>query len=248
MSTFKAEQRFLVAGASSGIGKEVALLLNQNGATVIGIARNKEALDTLKNEAAFPENMHTEKKDLVQNVSDLPAFVKKLKDKYGKFQGLVFCAGTGQVKPVRAIELDEVRATLEVNFFAPYMMAKAFTDRRIHNGAGSSCVFIGSVAGQRCDKGQSVYAGSKAALVASIKSIAKECASQGVRFNSVSPSAIKTPLLQLTDPQALAEQEKLYPMGMGEVSDVGNIIVYLLSEKAKWITAQNYIVDCGAIL
>jgi len=100
----------------------------------------------------------------------------------------------------------------------------------------------------KSDKGQSVYAGSKAALAASIRSIARECATQGVRFNCVSPSAIKTPLLEANDPETLARQEELYPMGMGETIDVANLIVFLLSEKSKWITTQDYVIDCGAIL
>ena len=248
MVSFTSDQRFIVTGAASGIGKCVALLLNKCGAGVIAVDRNADAFDEMKNCAEHPENLFFEQKDLTQDVGQLPAWIKSLKDQYGKFQGLAFCAGIGQVKPVRALEEDEVRRTFEINFFAPYMTAKAFTDKRNHNGAGTSCVFIASVAALRCDKGQSAYAGSKGALVSAIRCIAKEVATQGVRFNCVSPSAVKTPLLQLTDSEALAEQEKLYPMGMADAADVADMIVYLLSDKTKWITAQNYVIDCGAML
>lgn len=248
MVSFVPDQRFIVTGAASGIGKCVALLLNKCGAGVIAVDRNTDAFDEMKNCAEHPENLFFEQKDLAQAVGELPAWVKSLKNKYGKFQGIAFCAGIGQVKPVRALEEEEVRRTFEINFFAPYMTAKAFMDKRNHNGSGTSCVFIASVAALHCDKGQSAYAGSKGALVSAIRCIAKEAALQGVRFNCVSPSAVKTPLLQSTDPEALAEQEKLYPMGMANVIDVAEMIVFLLSDKTKWITAQNYIIDCGAML
>ena len=248
MPCFSFDQRFIVAGASHGIGKDVSLLLNEYGASVICIARNEKVLSILKDEAKYPEYIFIEQKDLAHDVEHIPTYIRQLKEKYGKFQGMAFCAGTGEVKPVRAVDLDELRKVFEINFFAPYMMAKAFADKRIHNGWGTSCVFISSVAAIRCDKGQSVYASSKAALSASLKSIARECASLGVRFNCVSPSAINTRLLHTNSPEILEKQAELYPMGVGDVRDVSNLIVYLLSNEAKWITTQNYIIDCGAIL
>lgn len=248
MSSFDATQRFIVTGASSGIGRAIALQLNACGASVIGLARNVESLLSLKEEAAFPEHMHVEPVDLTENTAALPAYVGRLKERYGKFQGMAFCAGTGRVGPVRAVTVEELRDTFEINFFAPFMMAKAFADKRNHNGKGTSCVFISSIAAICCGKGQSVYASSKAALTAAVKSIGRECALSGVRFNCVSPSAIKTPLLETNDPETLARQEALYPMGMGSVEDVSAMVVYLLSNEAKWITTQDYIIDCGALL
>ena len=70
----------------------------------------------------------------------------------------------------------------------------------------------------------------------------------GVRFNCVSPSAINTRLLHTSPQEIVEKQAELYPMGIGDVRDVSNLIVYLLSNEAKWITSQNYIIDCGAIL
>lgn len=248
MPSFRAEHRFIVAGASSGIGKAIALRLNSCGASVIGLARSMEGLSLLREEAAYPENMFVEQVDLAGDIASLATYVGNLKERYGKFQGMAFCAGTGQVKPVRAVTLEELRSTFEINFFAPFMMAKAFADKRNHNGKGTSCVFISSVAAMHCDKGQSAYASSKAALAAAVKSIGRECAPAGVRFNCVSPAAIRTPLLEANDPETLARQEALYPMGMGNVEDVAAMVVYLLSDEAKWITTQNYVIDCGAVL
>ena len=89
MISFNAEQRFIVTGASSGIGEGVALLLNELGASVIAVARNVERLSAMKAKAKHPENIFIEPKDLVEDIENLPNYVKSLKEKYGrKFIGI----------------------------------------------------------------------------------------------------------------------------------------------------------------
>ena len=242
---FDKEQRFIVTGASSGIGENTALMLNKLGATVIAIGRNKERLQMLVEQSYSPENMFTEQKDLTEDIPSLPQYVKSLKDKYGKFQGLVYCAGIGKVEPLQMIQYPEVIKEFETNYFAPLFLAKGFADRRINNGSGSTCVFVSSIASFCSDKGHVVYAGSKAALSASVKSMAKELAKNGVRMNCVSPSAVNTPML---DEHSRSEKQmEKYPFGIADTDDVSNLIIYLLSDKAKFISAQNYIIDSGGV-
>ncbi len=247
MIRFNKEQIFLVTGASSGLGEGTALLLNELGATVVGIARNEERLNAMKAKCKYPENMHIEIKDLTEDIENLPNYVKELKNKYGKFSGLAYCAGIVEVKPLQLLDLQEMKKIFNINYFAPIYMAKGFADRRNNIGKGSSAVFISSMAGFMCSRGMTTYSGSKAALAASIKSIARENATFGVRFNCVSPSDIVTPMTHGNTPilNIMKEKESKYPMGFGEISDVANMIIYLLSDKSKWITTQNYIIDCG---
>lgn len=244
MISFTPEQRFIVTGASSGIGEGVALLLNQLGATVIGIGRNQERLERMKARAVHPDRVFLERRDLAQDIAGLPAYVRELKDRYGKFQGLAYCAGVGGIQPLRAVELETIHSIFDVNYFAPVFMAKGFADKRNNNGSGSAMVFIASVGGVHCDPGMTSYAGSKGALIATMQSVARELAPAGMRVNCVSPSLIQT---DMADEIARGYAEGKYPFGLGTVSDVANMVVYLLSEQARWITAQNYIVDCGAI-
>ena len=91
------------------------------------------------------------------------------------------------------------------------------------------------------------YSGAKAALIASIRSIAKEYATSKVRFNCVSPSDVNTPMQGWLNEVGERERNWSYPMGLGEVDDIASIIIFLLSDKAKWIAAQNYVVDCGVM-
>ena len=248
MNDFNKEQIFIVTGASSGLGEGVALMLNELGATVVGIARNERRLNEMKAKCKYPENMHLEIKDLAENIERLPNYVKELKNKYGKFQGMAYCAGITDVKPLQLLDLDEMKRLFDINYFAPIFMAKGFADRRNNVGAGASAVFIASTAAFASSRAMATYVGSKAGLIASIRSIARECAPYKIRFNCVSPSDIKTPMtMEKNISEYIKNREQDYPMGIGEVEDVANLIIYLLSNKAKWITAQNYVVDCGVI-
>ena len=184
-----------------------------------------------------------EQKDLVEDIPGLPAYVKTLKDKYGKLQGLACCAGISRITPLRALEVADVRTMFDVNFLVPLFMVKGFADRRVNNGIGSAVVCIASIGALHCDPGMASYDGSKGAMVSSMRAIARELAPQGVRVNCVSPSLIETNMI---DDTSRRYAEGKYPMGLGSVPDAANLIVYLLASESKWITAQNYIVDCGA--
>ena len=210
MISFAAEQRFIVTGASSGIGEGVALLLNELGASVIAIARRMERLEDLKARAAYPENMHIEQKDLSEDIAGLPTYVKQLKDKYGKFQGMAYCAGIVEIQPLRAVTLDTIHKVFDINYFAPVLMTKGFADKRNKCGAGSSIVCIASAGGVHCDPGMTSYAGSKGALIATMQSIARELAPAGLRVNCVSPTLIET---DMADDIARSFAEGKYPFG-----------------------------------
>ncbi|MCQ2744382.1 MAG: SDR family oxidoreductase [bacterium] len=251
MISFNKEQIFLVTGASSGLGEGTALLLNELGATVVGIARNEERLNAMKAKCKYPENMHLEIKDLTEDIENLPQYVKELKNKYGKFSGMAYCAGISNVSPLQSLDFKYTKKMFDINYFAPVFLTKGFIDRRNNVGKGTSIVAISSIAAIKCDKGHLSYSGAKAALSSSMKAIAREVASQGIRINCVLPSMIATPMTLNPDIKDL-DQNKIntneYPFGWGEVSDVANMIVYLLSDKAKFISGQNYVIDSGGVI
>lgn len=245
MVRFTAEQRFVVTGASSGIGEGVALLLNELGATVIGIGRDQGRLDAMKAKSSHPDEVFLERKDLTDDISGLPAYVKSLKEKYGKLSGLAYCAGVGELMPLRMWDYEGAERIFRVNYFAPVAFLKGMLDKRNNVGAGTSCVMVASAAAEMAERGHVSYAGSKAALIASARSIAKEFSPLGMRVNCVSPTLIMTPLALAGGEDYIETQTAKYPMGAGTVADVAQMVAFLLSSASKWISAQNYTVDCG---
>ncbi len=242
MIQFDKSQIFIVTGASSGIGEAVALLLNKLGASVVAVARRENKLHELREKAEIPENIYIEHKDLTEDIEELPAYVKALREKYGKFQGMAFCAGAGVLEPLRLANYEAYQAMFNINYFAPIFMLKGLADKRNHQ-PNASVVCIASIAGVHPTPGQSCYAGTKAALINSMHAVADELSSTGLRVNCVSPSLIETAMAGELEKQYA---EGKYPFGIGHVDDVANMVVFLLSDKAKWITKQNYIIDCGA--
>jgi NAD(P)-dependent dehydrogenase (short-subunit alcohol dehydrogenase family) len=241
MIEFTQEQKIIVTGASSGIGEGTALLLNKQGATVIGLGRDEGRLAAMREKCAHPENCFIEVKDLTADIAGLPDYVKSLKEKYGKFSGLALCHGITAQRPMQLVDYDTMRNIFDVNYFSTMMFTKGFIDRRNNIGRGASVVAISSYATLGCNRGHSEYAGTKSALSKSMKCIAREVVGFGVRINTVSPSDILTPM---TAGARHSDKVKDYPFGFGEVSDVANMIAYLLSNEAKWITGQDYVIDC----
>ena len=246
---FTKEQIYIVTGASSGIGRSIALLLNANGASVIAIGRDESSLCKMKSNCKFPENTYIEIKDLAENVGELPIYVSELKKKYGKFSGLAYCAGISCVQPLQALDYETLKKVIDINFCAPLMFTKGIIDRRNNIGKGCSLVYISSIDAKTSTKGQCAYSGSKAALSASIKTVSKEASSIGIRMNCILPSMIKTKMTyDLKDILRPEEGDEHYPFGWGEAEDVANLVLFLLSDKSKFISGQNYIIDSGGVI
>lgn len=249
MISFQKEQIFIVTGASSGIGEATAILLNSLGATIIGIGRSKERLEAMKTECKYPQNIFLEQKDLAEDIENLPNYVKSLKEKYGKFSGMAYCAGIVGLNPLKAITYEYAKKIFDINYFSPLMMIKAMTDKRNNIGKGTSIVCVSSIDALLSSRGQSIYAGTKSALSTSSTAISKEIARNNIRINCVLPSLIKTPMTAAAAAgHSLYADKCEYPFGWGEPNDVANMICFLLSDKAKFISGQNYVIHSGGVV
>lgn len=240
MISFSNGNTFIVTGSASGLGAETSRLLLSLGARVVGVDL-VDSQNISKNDNFFPE-----RKDLTEDLNALPEYVKSLKEKYGKFSGLVVCAGRTLIQPLRSLDPAAVKCLFDLNFFAPVMLAKAVADKRNNIGAGTSIVFISSIERLIAEKGMIAYASAKAALTASAKCMAKELASAGIRVNSISPGDMVTPMTQAI-PNFFDNRKDMFPLGFGHPADVSNLIAFLLSDKSSWITGKDYIIDGGCL-
>ena len=249
MISFTRDQLILVTGASSGIGEAIALELNALGATVIANGREREKLEAGKSRCAYPECFHIEPLDLTVDMEGLPLWIKTLRERYGKLGGLAHAAGATLTAPLREYDLPTAHRLFDLLFHAPMLLAKGFADRRNNVGKGASMVFISAAGAVIPAPSLLIYSSAKGALLTGARCMAKELAPQGIRVNCVSPGLVKTPMQRefasLLGPEAFAEVERSYPLGLGAPEDVAAAAIYLLSARAKWITGQNMLFSGG---
>lgn len=248
MTLFAPEQHIIVTGASSGIGRACAMLCNALGASVIASGRNADSLREAREACASPDRWHNEPMDLLEGISMLPGWIGQLRQKYGKLWGLAHCAGEGRLDALASYDLQEARQHMELNFFVPMQLAKGFADRR-NFVKGGSMLFMSSASAVNPEKGHCVYGAAKAALAAAMKAVSQEMAPRGLRVHCLAPGWVVTPMLDkaaasMGDGYVTREAAR-YPLGLGEPQDVAYMVAFLLSDKARWITGQNFVLGGG---
>ena len=249
MTTFSAAQRILVTGASSGIGRAIALLLNERGATVLANGRDMERLEQVRNASSDPSRMLVAPRDMTADMESLPAWLKGLSRQFGPLHGLVCSAGATWNAPMALYDLAKVRQLFDLCCHAPLLLGGAFCDRRANTGAGAAIVFIAAAAAVAPNPGQGAYGAAKAALVSGAVCLAKEAAPRGVRVNCISPGLVQGPMMDATVEQLgqsfLEKEQPLYPLGFGKPQDVASMAAFMLSQEASWLTGQNIMLAGG---
>lgn len=225
----------LVTGASSGIGRETAIVCSKMGAEVVVTGRNEDRLaDTFSRLEGNGHHMFvanlTDTYNIEQIVADLPSL-----------DGVVHCAGIGSRTLLKTVKETEIERVMTTNFTAPVLLQKALLKKKKIKD-GSSIVFIASRAPFAPAIGNGVYAASKGALIAYAKVLGLELAPKMIRVNSICPAMVWTELIE-RDAEVLGvdfhEAEKQYPLKRyGKPEDVANLVVYLLSDASNWMTGS----------
>lgn len=238
-------KRILVTGASSGIGRAVAIQLSLLGAHVVLAARNEEKLrETI---SFLAEGKHT----LIQcDLSRIEQIEKMMDDCIScgdKLDGLVHSAGACPVIPLKTLNYAKMLEVMKINYFAFMELAMLYSGKKYSNGG--SIVAISSVSSFAGWKGASLYCGSKGALDSSVRALALELAGKNIRVNTVVPSNIKTGMYyafaELSGEAWEAGIAAKQPLGIGESEDVANSVAFLLSDAARFITGTSLVVDGG---
>lgn len=233
----------LVTGASSGIGRGIAIACSKMGATVIINGRNEQRLAETMTEMQGEENL-----SLAADLSDsnsLTGMVSRLP----KLDGIVHCAGIGQRVLCKQLQEADLDTMMDVNFKAPVMLqTEILKQKKINKGA--SIVFIASIASDSPSIGNAVYSASKGAIISYANCLALELAPRQIRVNCILPAMIWTDLILkggITE-EELKEDEKKYPLKRyGKPEDIANLSIYLLSNAAAWMTGSSIKITGGII-
>ena len=239
-------KRILVTGASSGIGRETAILISQVGGTVIASGRNEDELE--KTVGQMDGDVHQSIAFDLANPTQVADWMLEIARTHGKLDGLVHMAGIHGARPLKVSDDEFVDQLLNVNVASAVALARGFRHKKVRS-ENSSIVFAASVAALAGEAGISVYAATKGAVVALARSLAIELARETVRVNCISPSIVDTEMTKKFHESFTKEQldeiESRHPLGFGQPYDVAAMAVFLLSDSARWITGSNMVVDGG---
>jgi NAD(P)-dependent dehydrogenase (short-subunit alcohol dehydrogenase family) len=231
----------LVTGASSGIGRAVAVECARVGARLVISGRSQERLD----ETMAMLNAVSEGVGHVACIADVTdaAQLGQLVEAAGEVDGVVHAAGISSVAPMRMLRQAAMQNTLDNNLMAPLMLTQRLLYKKsLRNNA--SLIFLSSIAAHTATLGLSPYAASKAALEGMIRPLALEIAPRGMRANALAPGIVDTPMVNRDD-DLMETQRKLYPLGLGKPEDVAYAAIYLLSDASRKVTGTRLHLDGG---
>ena len=232
----------LVTGASSGIGRGIAVTCSKMGATVILNGRNPMKLGATL--ALLDDRDH---KIVAADLTNSDS-IQKMMEELPLLDGVVHCAGIGQRVLCKMATSSNIDSVMDTNFKAPALLqTELLKNKKIKKGA--SIVFIASMAIWSPSVGNAFYSASKGAIASYANCLALELASRNVRVNCISPAMVWTELILQdgVDEDLLKADENNYPLKRyGKPEDIANLAVYMLSDASTWMTGSNVKISGGA--
>ena len=237
----------LITGSNRGIGKAIAQKLAENGADIIITAPIKSDAELAANEIKERYNVKTYAFELnLLDINSIEDTVKEI-EKTTTVDILVNNAGITKDNLFIRMKKEEWEDVIKVNFTSIFYITQPIVKQMIKKRWGR-VINISSVVGIMGNAGQTNYSATKAALIGFTKSLAKEVGSRGITVNAVAPGFIDTPMTQGLPEDIKEAYKKQIPLGrFGSPEDVANAVLFLVSEKASYITGEVINVNGGML-
>lgn len=233
----------LITGATSDIGKQICATLEAAGHSLLMTDLDEGTLLEARFGLKKPE-LH---RVLALDLSEVEQAEAKLTEFLSKEQlqvsNAVFAAGIFAVKPLKLANYAFVKKNFDIALFSIFALTRVLTSKKINADSLQGIVMISSVSAIMGTKGYGVYGAVKASMLGLMKSLAAELAPR-VRVNAVLPGGIRTKTTNFMYEMQEAPNPR-YLLGDGEKTDISNMVEFLLSDKSRWVTGQEFVVDGG---
>ena len=239
----------VVTGAAKGIGKAIALKLASSGVNIVLNYRSSEdkAIETEKEILSLGVEVLRVKGD-ISKPSDVGNLIDSAKKKFGKIDIMVNNAGITKDTLLLRMKEEDFDSVINVNLKGVFNCLKAITPVMVKQKEGK-IINLSSVVGLVGNAGQVNYAASKAGVIGMTKSLAKEIGSRGITVNAVAPGFIETDMTDVLGDRFKEEAKKSIPLKrLGKAEDVAEVVAFLASDSANYITGQVIHVDGGMVM
>ncbi len=237
----------LVTGSSRGLGRAIAEKLGKLGANVVLTGTSDTVLKTASELEAMGVRVAATVGD-VRNANDVKAMIAKAVDKFGGVDILVNNAGITKDKPMAMMSEDDWDTVLDINLKGCFLCTKAAAKLMIKKKYGR-IINVSSVAGAYGNPGQANYSASKGGMIGLTKTTAKEFAPRGITCNAVTPGLIESDMTEIL-PEDLKQKylDKIALGRFGTPEDVANVVAFLASDEAGYVTGQVIDIDGGLVM
>lgn len=234
-------KRIMITGASSGIGRSLAIALGKRNASVVLCGRDTLRLQDTLNKMENHENHIIIPFDVTDFSIYTDVFEKATADGE-KLDGMVHCAGIAPVIPIRAFSINNITQVMNTNFTSFMLLVSTYSRKKFSKGG--SIVGVSSINAHYPSKAMGIYAASKMAIEGAVKTLAIELLEKGIRINCVVPGAVDTPMgndeLSEEFNKSVLRRQK---MGVLTPVKISESIIYLLSEMSNGSTGRQLYVD-----